>query len=58
MCDDCYESAINDAIDEGARANAAERRAEALEQDLAEVRRVAAKWMRKALGPPKGGRRA
>ncbi|UJQ86854.1 hypothetical protein PQE16_gp64 [Arthrobacter phage Reedo] len=44
MCDDCTYAAYDYAFEE-------KDRADRLERELAEVKRVAAKWMRRALGP-------
>ncbi|USL85097.1 hypothetical protein [Arthrobacter phage SWEP2] len=49
MCDECTERAYDLAYEN-------EERARLAEAQLAEVKRVAAKWMRRALGPAQGGR--
>lgn len=47
MCDDCTQHAYDFAFEE-------QERADRLERQLAEVKRIAAKWMRRALGPYDG----
>lgn len=55
MCDECTQMAWDAANEAEDVARAAEARALRAEAQLTEVRRVAAKWMRLALGAPKGG---